>query len=75
MFSSSSLTGSVLKIQPHHDMDRDVAGQLVELAAKMTASICDNIKLYSETEKAYFLRVRMKEWKIVVVLGECGWSK
>ena len=52
--SSLTLTGAVLKIQPHQDMDRDVAGQLVEIAAKLTASICDNIKSYSETEKAYF---------------------
>ena len=70
----SLLTGAVLKIQPHHDMDRDIAGQLVELATKLTASIRDNIKSYSETEKAYFLRAQMKEWEIVVVLGEYGWS-
>ena len=56
-------------------MDQDVAGQLVELAAKLTARIHNNIKSYSEMEKAYFLRVQMKEWEIVVVPGECGWSK
>ena len=52
-------------------MDQDVAGQLVELAAKLTARIHNNIKSYSEMEKAYFL---MKEWEIVVVPGEYGWS-
>ena len=73
--SSLTLTGAVLKIQPHYDMDRDVAGQLVELFAKLMASVRNNIKSYSETEKAYFLSVRMKEWEIVVVPGEYGWSK
>ena len=67
-------TGVVIKIQSHSDLDEAIVKQLSDLAVKLTTSTRANIKEFDASERACFVRVRMKDWEIVIVPGEIRYS-
>ena len=63
-------TGVVIKVQSHSDLDEASVKKLVDLGVKLTADTRANIKEYDTSEKACFVRVRMKDREVVIVPGE-----
>ena len=63
-------TGVVIKVQSHSDLEELFVKSLLDLGVKLTTSTRANIKDFDTTERACYVRVRMKSLEIIIVPGE-----